>query len=100
MPSARPKNVRFDRVGQGRGERVLMVLEFCVELVKSTFAQFGRGIRYSRCPRPVEGMRSDKDVRVSTRAPFQIQDNQQGFGATRRVCPSIPSAADRFLESR
>ena len=51
MPSARPKNVRFDRVGQGRGERVLMVLEFCVELVKSAFAQFGVAFYQKRTER-------------------------------------------------
>ena len=38
MPGACSKDVRFDRVSQRRGKRVLVVLEFRVELLKGASA--------------------------------------------------------------
>src|SRR4029450_12634240 len=40
MPGARVKDIRLDRIGQRRGQRILMVPKFRVELTKGAFAQF------------------------------------------------------------
>src|SRR5215471_13046508 len=40
MPCSSLEYVRLNRIGQRRGKRVLMVAEFCVELMKGAFAQF------------------------------------------------------------
>src|SRR6266851_7764238 len=34
------KDIRLDRISKRRGQRVLMVLKFCVELMEGAFAQF------------------------------------------------------------
>src|SRR5205814_7911671 len=51
MPCSGVKHIRLNRIGQRRGERVLMVKKFCVELMESAFAQFRVALHLKRAER-------------------------------------------------
>src|SRR6516225_10121536 len=51
MPCSCMKRIGLNRIGQRRGERVLMVAEFCVELMESAFAQFRITLHQKRTER-------------------------------------------------
>ena len=51
MPRSRAENIGLDRVGQRCGERVLVILKFCVELEKSVLAQLMIALHQKRAER-------------------------------------------------
>src|ERR671919_61381 len=51
MPGARLKDIRLNRIGKRRGQRILMIPKFRVELMKGAFAQFVIALHQKRAER-------------------------------------------------
>src|SRR6266567_8270089 len=72
---ASTENIRFHRIREGRGERVLMILEFGVELMKSAFPQLVVPFHEKRTERTLR-QRSFAAGRVSQQAELHVHVGQ------------------------
>ena len=93
---ARTKNIRFHRIGEGGGERVLMVLKFGVELMESPFAQLVVPFHEKRAERTL-GQRFFAAGRIGQYAELHVHVGQLRKGVVVAVECGAAEREQSFL---